>query len=415
MNFGASFAGFAFSVSGTGTNFDYLWRRTLGLGSTMNIADIATSDFVELDADVRLGKVRSIFERENPKGIVITEDGEYAGVITQKQLVQSHVEDNAKAGAMMRSAPKVERHDDVREVARVLVEGGAKIAPVFEGESLWGVVTGDAILEAVLENLDALAVEQIYTPEVITIEEDAHVGQAINLLRKHGISRIPVLDDDGDLSGMVTTHDIVDVVVRDMNKATRGDRSGETDRILDLPVYDIMNSPVATTSLDGSVRDAVERMLDNDFAGLVVTPDHDDSLVAGIVTKTDVLRALTFTEEDHMDVQITNIKLLDNTLSRDDIRAEIEEVASKYQDMQVQHAHVRFHEHKEKLRGTPLIQCQIRLRTNKGQAAGSGEGYGSDTAFNVALDKLQRNVLEMKGVRADEEYRGQLLRKLGEL
>ena len=380
----------------------------------MNIADIATSDFVELDADVRLGKVRSIFERENPKGIVITEDGAYAGVITQKQLVQSHVEDNAKAGAMMRSAPKVERYDDVREVARVLVEGGAKIAPVFEGDSLWGVVTGDAILEAVLENLDALTVEQIYTKDVVTITEDTEVGQAINLLRKHGISRIPVLDD-GDLSGMVTTHDIVDVVVRDMNKATRGDRSGENDRVLDLPVYDIMNSPVETTSLDDSVRDAVERMLDNDFAGLVVTPDHDDSLVAGIVTKTDVLRALTFTEEDHMDVQITNIKLLDNTLSRDDIRGEIENVASKYQDMQVQHAHVRFHEHKEKLRGTPLIQCQIRLRTNKGQAAGSGEGYGSDTAFNVALDKLQRNVLEMKGVRADEEYRGQLLRKLGEL
>ena len=83
--------------------------------------------------------------------------------------------------------------------------------------------------------------------------------------------------------------------------------------------------------------------------------------------------------------------------------------------MQVQHAHVRFHEHKEKLRGTPLIQCQIRLRTNKGQAAGSGEGYGAEMAFNVALDKLERNVLERKGVQADEEYRGQLLRKLGEL
>jgi ribosome-associated translation inhibitor RaiA len=136
--------------------------------------------------------------------------------------------------------------------------------------------------------------------------------------------------------------------------------------------------------------------------------------VAGVVTKTDVLRALTFTEEEHMDVQITNVRLLD-TLSRDAIRQDIETVVDKYADMQVQHAHVRFHEHKEKLRGTPLIQCQIRLRTNKGQAAGSGEGYGADPAFNVALDKLERNVLERKGVVADEEYRGQLLRKLGEL
>ncbi|MFB6308004.1 MAG: CBS domain-containing protein [Haloarculaceae archaeon] len=380
----------------------------------MDIADIATSDFVEIDADERLGKVRSIFERENPKGIVVTEDGDYSGIITQKQLVQSHVEDNAKVGAMVRSAPRVKRTDDVREVSRVLVESGSKIAPVFEGDDLWGIVTEDAILDAVLESLDALTVEQIYTTDVVTVTEDTTVGRAINLLREHGVSRLPVLDDDGSLTGMVTTHDIVDVVVRDMTKATVGDRSGENERVLDLPVYDVMNSPVETTTADESVRTAVERMLENDFAGLVVTPDHDDSLVAGIVTKTDVLRALTFTEEEHMDVQITNIKLLD-TISRDDIRSGIEEVASKYQEMQVQHSHVRFHEHKEKLRGTPLIQCQIRLRTNRGQAAGSGEGYGAETAFNVALDKLERNVLELKGVRADEEYRGQLLRKLGEL
>jgi len=378
----------------------------------MDISNIATREYVEVDANKRLGKVRAIFERENPKGIIVTKDGAYAGVITQKELVQSHVEDDAKAGAMTRSAPKVGRTDNVREVARVLVEGGTKVAPVFQGDDLWGIITEDAILGAVLENLDALAIEQIYTEDVITVEEDTNVGQVVNLLRKHGISRLPVLDDADGLTGMVTRHDIVDVVVRDMNKATRGDRSGEIERMLDLPVYDIMNAPVETAAPSDSVRDAVERMLEHDFAGLVVTDDVNH--VIGIVTKTDVLRALTYTEEDHMDVQITNIALLD-TISRDDIRADITNVVGKYQAMQVQHAHVRFHEHKEKLRGTPLIQCQIRLRTNKGQAAGTGEGYGAEMAFNVALDKLERNVLERKGVQADEEYRGQLLRKLGEL
>jgi predicted transcriptional regulator/ribosome-associated translation inhibitor RaiA len=380
----------------------------------MDIADIATSDYIEVDADERLGKVRAIFERENPKGVVITEGGDYSGIITERQLIQSHVEDNAKARALTRPAPKVGRTDDLREVARVLVEGGSKVAPVFEADRLWGIVTGDAILEAVLENLDALDVDEIYTTDVVTIVEDTHVGQAINLFRENGISRLPVLDDDGYLSGMLTTHDIVEVVVRDMEKATTGDRAGDTDRILDIPVYDVMSSPVETTTHDESVHNAVERMLDNDYDGLAVTPEGDDRLVAGVITKTDVLRALTFTEEEHMDVQITNINLL-GTISRQEIRQRIQAVADKYGKMQVQHAHVRFHEHKEQLRGTPLIQCQIRLRTNKGQAAGSGEGYGADSAFGVATDKLERNVLELKGVQADEEYRGQLLRKLGEL
>jgi len=380
----------------------------------MDIADIATSDYVEVDAEERLGKVRSLFERENPEGIVVTNDGEYSGVITERQLLQSHVEDDAKARRLQTPAPQVERTADVRRVARVMVEGNAKVAPVFEADRLWGVVTGDAILGAVLENLDALDVGEIYTEDVVTVDEDTGVGQVINLFREHGISRLPVLNDDGHLSGVVTTHDIVDVTIRDMDKATRGDRAGDIDRVLDLPVYDVMSSPVVTTTVDEPVGQAVQRMFDNNYDGLAVTPADDDRQVVGVITKTDVLRALTYTEEEHMDVQITNVALLD-TIARQEIRERIEEIADKYQKMQVQHAHVRFHEHKEKLRGTPLIQCQIRLRTNQGQAAGSGEGYGADNAFRIAADTLERNVLEIKGVVADEEYRGQLLRKLGEL
>jgi CBS domain-containing protein/ribosome-associated translation inhibitor RaiA len=380
----------------------------------MDIADIATREQIEVDFDERLGKVRSLFDREHPKGILVLQDGEYAGVITERQLLSSHVEDDTKAGVMMKSAPRVERTDDVREVARVLVEGGVKVAPVFEAGDLWGIVTEDAILEAVLENLDVLTVEQIYSEAAVTITESDPVGRAINLLRENGISRLPVLDEDGLLSGMLTTHDIVDFVVRDEGRTTRGDRVGDSDRMLDLPVYDIMTNPVETVSQGMSVEEAVGRMLELDYGGLVVTPADDDRLVAGVLTKTDVLRALTYTEEEHMDVQITNIDLLD-TISREEIVRSIERVADKYSEMQVHHAHVRLNEHKEKLRGTPLIYVQIRLRTNVGQVAGTGEGYGAETAFRVALDKLERNVIETKGMQSDEEYQGQLLRKLGEL
>ena len=378
----------------------------------MDISEITLPDFIEVDADKRLGKIRSIFDRENPKGLIVTNDGNYVGIISEKQLVKSHVEDNTKATALVRSAPRIDRHEDVREVARMLVEGDVKIAPVYEGEKLAGVITEDAILEAVIENLDALIVEQIFTEDVVTIGEKDRVGRAINLLREHGVSRLPVTDGDGRLAGVITTHDIVDFVIRDDRRQGRGDRRGDIDRMLDLPVYDLMTSPVLTAAPGDSVRDAVARMLENDVAGLVVTGDDDE--IAGVVTKTDVLRALTFTEEEQMDVQITNVSLLD-TISREEITNSITSVVDKYQEMQVHHAHVRFHEHKEKLRGTPLIQCQIRLRTSHGQVAGSGEGYGAEHGFHVALDKLERNVLELKGINADEKYRGQLLRKLGEM
>lgn len=385
----------------------------------MNIADIATTEFIEVDVGTRMGKVRSMFEDGNPKGIIVTNDGAYEGVISEREILQSHVDDDAKVKSLTKPSrstpsPKVDRQEDVRETARVLVESNAKVAPVFENGELWGVITDDDILEAVLDNLDTLTVEDIYTADPVTLNEDDGVGKAINYLREHGISRLPILNENGYLSGVVTTHDIADFVIRESHSTTTGDRVGDIDRILDVPVYDIMNSPVETTTLDATAKEAVETMLENDYAGLMVTPEDDDRIVIGVITKTDVLRALTYTEEEHMDVQITNISMLD-TITREGIVESIEDVADKYQDMQVVHAHVRFKEHQERLRGTPLVRCEIRLRTNKGQVAGTGEGYGSENAFRVGLDKLERNVLELKGVTSDEEYRGQLLRKLNEL
>jgi len=385
----------------------------------MNIADIATTEFIEVDAGTRMGKVRSQFENDNPKGIIVTNDGEYEGVISEREVLQSHVEDDAKVSALTKPSrstpsPKVDRQEDVRETARVLVESNAKVAPVFEHGDLWGVISNDDILEAVLDNLDALTVEDIYTDDPVTLREDDGIGKAINLLREHGISRLPILNENGYLSGVVTTHDIADFVIRKSDTTTTGDRVGDSQRMLDVPVYDIMNSPVQTTTLEATAKEAAEAMLEDDYAGLMVTPADDDRVVIGIITKTDILRALTFTEEEHMDVQITNISMLD-TITRESIVQSIEDVSDKYADMQVMHAHVRFHEHNEKLRGTPLVQCQIRLRTNKGQVAGTGEGYGAENSFRVALDKLERNVLELKGVTSDEEYRGQLLRKLNEI
>jgi CBS domain-containing protein/ribosome-associated translation inhibitor RaiA len=388
----------------------------------MDISDIATRDYAEVGADERIGKVRSLFEDETLKGIIVKRDGtgggEYAGVLTQRQLLQSHVEDSSKVGALVtpetRSVPKVSRTEDIRKTARVLVEGNTRVAPVFEGDRLWGIVTADDVLEAVLENLDALDVADIYSQNVITIQEDDSMGTVINRLRENGISRLPVLDDRDVLTGVVTTHDVIAFATRNVEKTTRGDRAGERQQLLDLPVYDVMSSPVETITATESVKDAVEIMLDNGYDGLIVTQGDDDRYVDGVVTKTDVLRALTYTEEDHLNVQITNIDLLD-TLPRQEIRERIEEVADKYSEMQVQHAHVRFHRHKEKLRGTPLLMCQIRMRTNKGEVAGSGEGYGADNAFYVALDHLERNTIEMKGIQRDEAYEGQLMRKLGEL
>ena len=159
----------------------------------MDITNIATPDYVEVRADKRLGKIRSIFDRERPNGIIVTKEGEYNGVVGEKQLVRSRMGDDTKVDVVTKSAPKLDRHEDIREAARMLVEGDVNVAPVFEGNQLYGIVTGEDILEAVLENLDAISVEDIITDDVVDVAEQSPLGEAINKLREHSISRVPVV------------------------------------------------------------------------------------------------------------------------------------------------------------------------------------------------------------------------------
>ncbi|WP_336344344.1 CBS domain-containing protein [Halalkalicoccus ordinarius] len=379
----------------------------------MDVSDIATDEYVRARPDETVGELRSTFEDANPGGILVVEDGECVGVITPQELLRSQTDDETAARQVMKAVPVVDRTEGVREVARLLVENETRVAPVSVEGELWGGVTQDAILEAVLENLDVLTVKEIATQNVVTVTEDDTLSEAINLLREHGISRLPVVENGHRPIGIVTADDLVEFVVRDTRKQSVGDRGGDSPTLRELPVENVMDRPPKTTTLESTVSEAVSTMLEQNVDGLVVVPEYDER-VTGVLTKTDVMRALSYTREEVMDVQITNIDLLHST-SREEIAERLEEITGKHRKLDVHHVHVRFQEHEEELRGRSLVRCQVRMWTDQEELAGTGEGYGGDEALSIALDKLERNVLELKGERSDEEYRGQLLRTLDEL
>lgn len=380
----------------------------------MDIRDMATTETLEADPDERLAELRTAFEQEDAHAVLVTDGDEIRGVITPREVMRSQADDDTAVEKVAKPVPQLDRDENVRRAARLLVENETKVAPVYAGDELWGSVSADDILEAVVENLDVLSVKEICTKDVVTIREDEGIGEAINKFREHAISRLPVVDERGQLVGILTSDDVVEFVVRDMHDQTgKGDRAGDDQTLVDLPVSNLMDRPAETTTLESPVSEAVDLMLRKGIDGLVVTPEYDER-IAGVITKTDVLRALSYTQAEQLDVQVTNVDLLE-TLTREEIRDRIEEVAGKDRELRVLHAHVRFQEHEEGMRGRPLVHCQIRMRTDEDQLAGTGEGYGAEAAFSIAMDKLERNLLERKGRESDEKYHGQLLRSLQEL
>jgi CBS domain-containing protein len=59
-----------------------------------------------------------------------------------------------------------------------------------------------------------MLVEEIMTPKVVTVPPDASVSDAAELMERHDIKRLPVVDEDGRLVGIITRGDIIGAFVK---------------------------------------------------------------------------------------------------------------------------------------------------------------------------------------------------------
>ncbi|WP_435362176.1 CBS domain-containing protein [Haloarchaeobius sp. DFWS5] len=378
----------------------------------MDISEVLSTNFTEFDIGSPLSKVAGAFENQELDAVVVTDGDEYRGIVSRRQLASSSIQPSAKVGSQVQHVPTVERTEDVREVARLMIGSDAKTLPVLNKGQLVGVVTADAVLKAVRPFLDSVTVADAYTEKLVSATPDTTVGKALNTLREARIAHLPVVDEN-DLVGIVSLYDVIDFTVRGGSKSQGGSagsfggggrtsgshggfgaREGDSDRILDLPVRNLMSETVATVRLNAPLDDVVETMFEREISSLVVTADESDEPV-GIITKTDIIEALTWERDDRRAVQVFGLDLLEG-MDYDDVAELIESVTAKYGDMSVVKASIELHEHKEQSRGIPLVLARIRLVTDRGYFTADGEGYGATHALRLAANAIERQVLKGK-------------------
>jgi len=381
----------------------------------MEITDIVSTEYVKLLPDTPVSKLVGAFDDPSVAGVVVYGE-EFEGVVTRRQLASSHHQPDQKLESVVWNVPRVTPDEDVRRVAQLMIDGGSRLLPVFDDDELIGVVTADDLLENVKRFLDAATVGEAYSPDVIAVEPQTSVGEALNVFRENRITHIPVVEDDTAV-GILSLYDVMDLTVRSAVRSQGGDagdtrtdtdgaavsdgrtrrggfgaREGELARVIDLPVRDVMVSPVRAIAPDRTLETAVEELFEIGGSSLVVEWDGE---LAGIVTKTDILDSLTWEADETRAVQVYNTDLLDD-VEYDEIVEMIEKFDDRDHGMEILDAKVHLHKHDEKLRGTPLLLARIRLHTDQGLYLASGEGYGASHALNEARDVLERQIRDKK-------------------
>lgn len=111
---------------------------------------------------------------------------------------------------MTRSVKTAARQATLREVAQMMREGDMGAVPVVEGGKLVGIVTDrDIVVRAVAEGKDvSTAVGDVMTNEIFAAQENDFVFEAIRLMGDKQVRRIPVINEAGELVGIIAMADV---------------------------------------------------------------------------------------------------------------------------------------------------------------------------------------------------------------
>jgi acetoin utilization protein AcuB len=137
-------------------------------------------------------------------------------------------------------------------------------------------------------------VKDIMTRSPISIEPEAPLGTAIAVMVERKVRHLPVVDDRGDVVGIITDRDLRSAVLEPaleeyLSATARRRLRGIAATFENLRVKDVMTCNPITTSPDISLTQAAALMLERHVGSL---PVIENGKLVGIITERDAVKAL---------------------------------------------------------------------------------------------------------------------------
>ncbi len=243
--------------------------------------------------------------------VVKQEDGEerYRGIVSRDALIEQPDED--QLALLMEETPTIGPGEDLTALARLMLEEGEYRVPVVD-DTFDGIVTVTDVMRAIAhgEVETDTDVEAVYKRSVNATYAATPLPVAERELYHADVPYAVVLDDEGEMSGVLTEVDVLAVAEIVEGEAITGQSMADQDdawmwqgvkdtgsrymptrnvSIPDNPVSEYMTADVVTVSPRKSVREAAQLLVSNDVEQLPVVSGGD---LVGVVRDVDILEAL---------------------------------------------------------------------------------------------------------------------------
>ncbi|PKN08764.1 MAG: signal transduction protein [Deltaproteobacteria bacterium HGW-Deltaproteobacteria-8] len=245
---------------------------------SMRVRDVMTGDVVSVSPDTPLPQVLDLLLARGIKAVAVTEGRKIVGMITGGDLLM-------RAGMAFRLSLYVELPAEMRgEEARKLSVQGKTAQDVMSGQ-------------------------------LVTVNIRATVPEAAALMAARKLKRLPVVDDAGDLVGIVSRIDILRTISTaasmsppEMDKGAAREaepRPTQLPQGLKLTAGDVMLRDIPTVGPDAPLEEALGKLVASPLRRVVVVDEADR--VLGIVLDRELLKRYSQREKPGLLKILTNL------------------------------------------------------------------------------------------------------------
>ncbi|HEC75706.1 MAG TPA: CBS domain-containing protein [Thermoplasmatales archaeon] len=254
--------------------------------------------------------VLRIFGKYEVSGVPVVRAGtkQFAGIVTRSDIFKNP-EENQLAMIINRNPITISPDASLKRAAKIFYEKRIHGIPVVKGKNLVGVISPTNILRVIAEKKNDI-VENYLSPVFIPIYQDTPLPVVMKIFRLTHASALPVLNENGDLAGIVADGDLFTFshLHEKVDKSNLG--LGEDEDIWTwegirdvmrlyyetskielppVPVKEVMVKDVITAYIKSKLSDTARKMLENNVDQLPVIDENDD--IVGMIYDVDIMKA----------------------------------------------------------------------------------------------------------------------------
>ena len=105
----------------------------------------------------------------------------------------------------------IDAEKSIAYAAKMMRDEDVGLAPIVEGDKLIGMLTDrDIAIRVVAEgrNPDQVTAREVASKQVVTIDPQQDLDEALRIMAKHQVRRLAVVEEDGRLVGVVAQADV---------------------------------------------------------------------------------------------------------------------------------------------------------------------------------------------------------------